>query len=302
MKGEAEKPVVGQAVVVAPGVRRILAPNPGPMTFWGTNTYLMGTDPVAVVDPGPKVPEHKEAILAALAGTKVACVLVTHAHRDHSALAPALARAVGAPVMGFGPPDAGRSALMARVAETEELGGGEGVDHTFAPDKVLLDGARLTVGDMTITALHTPGHFAGHLSFAVGDTILTGDAIMGWSTTLISPPDGDVRAFLQSAGRLRALGARRFLPGHGPAIDQPIARLDWLITHRFDRERQMCAALEDGGSLTAAGLAAAIYHDLTPDLLPAAARNVLAHLLDLWDRGKVHPSDGPLDTARWSKR
>lgn len=302
MKGEAEKPVVGRAEVVAPGVRRILAPNPGPMTYWGTNTYLLGTDPVAVVDPGPDIPKHRDAVLAAIGAARVAGVLVTHAHRDHSALAPALARAVGAPVMGFGHPGAGRSALMARVAETEELGGGEGVDHGFDPEKVLVDGDRLTLGAATVTALHTPGHFAGHLAFAVGDTVLTGDVVMGWSTTLISPPDGDVRAFLQSAGRLRALGAQCFLPGHGPAIDHPTARLDWLITHRFERERQVRAALCDGGPSTAAGLAAAMYHDVDAALLPAATRNVLAHLLDLWDRGEVHPGEGPLDTTQWSKR
>lgn len=301
MKGEAEKPVVGRAEVVAPDVRRILAPNPGPMTYWGTNTYLLGTDPVAVVDPGPDIPAHREAILAALGDARVAGVLVSHAHRDHSALVPALARAVGAPLMGFGPPEAGRSALMTRVAERESLGGGEGVDHTFAPDSVLVDGSSLTLNGMTITALHTPGHFAGHLSFVVGDVVLTGDVVMGWSTTLISPPDGDVRAFLQTAGRLRALGARRFLPGHGPAIDHPSARLDWLIAHRFERERQVCAALEGGAPATAAELAAAIYHDVDAALLPAATRNVLAHLLDLWDRGEVHPGEGPLDATQWSK-
>ena len=302
MKGEAEKPVVGRAEVVASDVQRILDPNPGPMTYWGTNTYLLGTAPMVVVDPGPDIPAHKAAILAAIGGARVAGVLITHPHRDHSALAPALACAVGAPVMGFGPPGAGRSALMTRVAERENLGGGEGVDHTFVPDVTLAEGAGLTLGDTTVTALHTPGHFAGHLSFVAGDVVLTGDVVMGWSTTLISPPDGDVRAFLQTAGRLRALGAEWFLPGHGPAIDQPTARLDWLIAHWIERKRQVCAALEGGSPATAAELAAAIYYDLDTALLPAATRNVLAHLLDLWDRGKVHPSDGPLDATRWSKR
>lgn len=301
MKGEAEKPTTGTVVDLDGGVRRILAPNPGAMTHWGTNTYLLGTDPVVVVDPGPDSAAHKSAILAAVGTAQVLGVAVTHAHLDHSALAPALARDFGAPVMGFGAPDAGRSDRMQRLSETVDLGGGEGVDHGFDPDMTLADGDVLSVGRARVTALHTPGHFAGHLSFCLNDVVLTGDVVMGWSTTLISPPDGDLRAFLQSAGRLRALGARRFLPGHGGPVDHPTGRLDWLIAHRFERARQVLGAL-DKGAARPAEVAGLVYRDLDPVLLPAATRNVLAHLLELWDHSHVRPGDGPLATALWSKR
>ena len=299
MDGEAEKPAAGVAVEIADGVRRVLAPNPGPMTYWGTNTYILGSRELAVVDPGPDDPAHRAALLAACRGARVRAVLVTHAHRDHSAGARALAAAVGAPVFAFGGPSDGRSEIMQRFAAAGGIGGGEGVDAAFAPDATLGDGAAVAFGDGTLTALHTPGHFGGHLSFAAGNLVLTGDVVMGWSTTLISPPDGDVRDFLATCERLRGRDARMLLPGHGAPVADPAARLDWLVAHRRSREAEVLTALASGPA-DAPAIAAGIYRDLGADLLPAAARNVLAHLLDLHDRGVVEARPAPVAAASWN--
>lgn len=276
---------------MAPGVRRILAPNPSPMTHWGTNTYLVGDGDLAVIDPGPDDSAHLDAILRAVGDASVCAVLVTHAHRDHSALAPRLAAAVGAPTLAFGPPDAGRSDIMARLAAEGLTGGGEGVDLGFLPDGTLSDGARMAVGGRAVEALHTPGHFAGHLSFVWGDLIFTGDLVMGWASTLISPPDGDLTAFLASCTSLKARGARQFLPGHGAPIEDPTARVDWLIDHRAGRTAQVLAMLA-AGHHRIPDLTARIYTDTAPALIPAAERNVFAHLIALCEEGRVaaHPS------------
>lgn len=295
---EAEMPTPGVAHEVTPGVRCVLAPNAGPMTHWGTNSYVLGQRSVAVVDPGPAEPAHLAALLTAVNGASVHAVLVTHAHRDHSAGAFAFARAVRAPVLAFGAPDAGRSAVMSRYAASGGGDGGEGVDTAFSPDARLADGGTVDYGDGTVTALHTPGHFGGHLCFSLGDTVLTGDLVMGWATTLISPPDGDVRDFLASCARLNDRRDAMFLPGHGAPILDPAARLDWLVAHRRERESEVLSKLGEAAA-TAAEIAQAVYSGLAPALLPAAARNVLAHLLDLEDRGIVASDDQARSRARW---
>lgn len=276
----ADRPVPGLPVRVEPGLRRILAPNPSPMTHWGTNTYLLGTREIAVIDPGPDDPGHLDAILDASAGGRVTHILVTHAHRDHSMLARALSARTGAPVYGFGPANVGRSDVMEELARGGLVGGGEGVDHAFAPDTPLADGDRLETAEWAVTALWTPGHFAGHLSFLWQDTIFSGDHVMGWASTMISPPDGDVTSFMASCARLRRMGARRIFPGHGAEIDDPDARLDWLMRHRREREAQILAALGQT-PLDLPTLTRRIYHDAPALMLPAAERNVLAHLIDL---------------------
>ena len=271
---------------IEPGVRRILAPNPSPMTHWGTNTYLIGTRNLAVIDPGPDIADHLAAIRAATAGARITHILITHAHRDHSALAPALSRITGAPVLAFGPPGAGRSAVMDRLAADGLTGGGEGVDTEFAPDRPLSDGAVVAGPGWEIVALWTPGHFAGHLSFGLGDLVFTGDHVMGWASTLISPPDGDLTAFLASCDRLSARAARRFLPGHGAPVEDPSGRLAWLVAHRRAREAAILAAL-NGQPQGIAALTRAIYTDTPEALMAAAERNVFAHLIALVDRGHV---------------
>ncbi|KEP68019.1 metallo-beta-lactamase [Thioclava dalianensis] len=269
------------------GLRRLVAPNPSPMTHTGTCTYVIGTGEVAVVDPGPDDPTHLRAILDGLdRGERVTHILVTHAHLDHSPGARALSAATGAPVHAFGPPQAGRSAIMERLARDGMVGGGEGVDHAFAPDRMLSDGETLSHGDWTLTALHTPGHFCNHLCFQLGDSVLSGDLIMGWSTTLISPPDGDLGDYFRSIDRIAALGPRRLYPGHGAPVDAPIALIAEHRQHRETRSAQILAALSDAPAMPAA-LTARIYHDIPRHLHAAALRNILAHLIELNDTNQV---------------
>ena len=286
---QGEMPRVGVAQDLGGGLRRVLAPNPSAMTFWGTNTYLLGERQVAVIDPGPDDPDHLRAILRALRpGQSISHILVTHAHLDHSPLARALSAETGAPVLAYGDAGDGRSPVMQTLAQTGLMGGGEGVDAEFSPDLVLCDGETIRGDGWRITAHWTPGHFGNHMCFAIGDAVLTGDLVMGWASSLVSPPDGDLTQFMTSCTRVRALGAARLLPGHGAPIDDPAARLDWLVAHRRGREAAILQAL-DHGPLTAAQIAARIYTDTPPALLPAAGRNVLAHLVDLVQKSHAAP-------------
>lgn len=281
--GEVQRP--------APGLRLVLAPNPSPMTLHGTNTFLLGTGEVAVIDPGPEDRHHLAAILAALEpGESISHIFVTHAHRDHSPLARALSAESGAPVLAFGDAEAGRSATMAALAAAGMIRGGEGVDLGFQPDLCLADGAVVTGTDWQLRAIHTPGHFGNHLCFATrldgAEVILTGDHVMGWATSLISPPDGDMGAFMQSLDRLDREAAQRYYPAHGAPVEAPAERLRALRRHRRDREAQILAALEDGPS-DIATLTRRIYVETPAALRPAAERNVLAHLIDLTERSRV---------------
>jgi glyoxylase-like metal-dependent hydrolase (beta-lactamase superfamily II) len=284
------RPIPGVIQPLAPGIRRLLAPNPSPMTHWGTNTFILGEGAVTVLDPGPSIRAHYEAILAGLApGERVARVLVSHAHLDHSQLARPLAEATGARVFAFGPPEAGRSPVMAELAARGLAASGEGVERDFAPDVRLEDGETLGIGNgRRLETIWTPGHFAGHLSFALDDAIFTGDHVMGWASTLISPPDGDVTAFLASCARLAERRARLFLPAHGADIADPAARLDWLVAHRKSREAEILAALAQGPA-TPEALTRTIYTETPAALLPAATRNVFAHLIDLTTRNITRP-------------
>lgn len=287
------RPPVGAPEPLAPGLVAVTAPNPGAMTFTGTRSYLLGGAEVAVIDPGPDDPAHRAALLAALApGARVAAILVTHAHRDHSEGARALQAATGAPVLGFGPrafrPE------MARLVAAGGLGGGEGVDPDFAPDRRLGDGEVVAGEGWRLEALHTPGHLGDHLCFAWpdGGGLFSGDLVMAWATTLISPPGGDLGEFRTSLRRLQARPETVYFPGHGGPLQNPKHMIAWQLAHRAEREAQICAALA-AGSATIPELVAMVYVDLAPALRSAAARNVLAHLIDLADRG-VARSDGPL--------
>ena len=267
------------------GVRRLLAPNPSPMTHRGTNTYVLGTGPFAVIDPGPDMADHLEAILATTAGA-VSHILVTHPHLDHSALAPRLAAVVDAPVLAYGSATEGRSDAMQRLAAAGLSGGGEGLDRRFAPDIRLRTGDRVAGAGWSLETLHCPGHQAGHLCFAADDLLFSGDHLMGWASTLISPPDGDLAAFRRSCEALASRPWRKALPGHGEPVDAPAERLAWLLAHRADRERAILAALKQGAA-TLDAIVARVYADTPPSLRPAAARNVFAHLVDLVERGAV---------------
>lgn len=279
---------------LGPGLRRITAGNPSPMTFTGTQTYLVGDGEVAVIDPGPALPAHLEAVLGALRpDERITRILVTHSHLDHSPLARHLSEATGAPVMAAGPSDWGRRPVMAELAAGGLMGGGEGVDTAFAPDERIAEGDGVHGSWGRIAVLETPGHMANHLCFAWEGALFSGDLVMGWSTSLVSPPDGDMTAFYASVERLDSRADRIFYPGHGDPVTDPRARTGELLTHRRHREAQILKALGRTGPADADALATHIYTDIPRALMPAAARNVLAHLIDLAERDKVAPV-GPM--------
>ncbi len=282
-------PPFGTALPLGGDIRRILAPNPSPMTWRGTNTYLVGRRGLAVIDPGPDNEAHFEAILRAVQpGQRITHILVSHAHLDHSPLAAPLAAATGAAIHGFGPADAGRSPVMQNFARSGLARGGEGVDHGFAPDIALPDGSVVSGDGWRITAHWTPGHFGNHLCFQLDRDVFSGDLVMGWASSLVSPPDGDLSDYMASCRRIMALGAHRLLPGHGAPVCDPAARIEWLLAHRQAREAAILAALKDGAA-DATTLAKRIYTDTPAPLLPAAARNVLAHLIDLYTKDQITP-------------
>ena len=293
-------PPVGVAEDLGRGVRRILAPNPSPMTFRGTNTYLLGDRDIAVIDPGPLNEAHLEAILGSVGrGQRISHIFVTHAHLDHSPLAEVLGRVTGAPVLAYGGPDAGRSAVMKALAQSGLAGGGEGVDAGFAPDRTLADGDVVEAAGWSLRAHWTPGHFGNHMCFEVGEMLFTGDLVMGWASSMVSPPDGDLTDFMASCRRMRSLQAAVMHSGHGAPIEDPAGRVDWLIAHREGREADILRALE-AGAATARELAEAIYTETPPALMPAATRNVLAHLIDLAGKNRVHSLERLSRDSRFS--
>lgn len=284
---------------VESGLIRVLAPNPSPMTSDGTNTFVLGTSDVAIIDPGPDLAAHLDAVERAIDGRPVTAILVTHSHLDHSPAARPLASRVNAPVMAFGPSDAGRSKAMAAF---DTLGGGEGVDRHFAPDVTLPSGAVVSGDGWSLKAHWTPGHMANHLSFEWPEAgaVFTGDTVMGWASTMISPPDGDLGQFMTSLDLLAGLDARVFHPGHGGPVTVPSARCRALRDHRLAREAAILSALDHTDTIT--GILARVYADTPPALHGAAARNILAHLLHLIRQGLVDADPRPSPDARYKRR
>lgn len=293
-------PPAGLPEPLAPGLRVVTAPNAGPMTFTGTRSYVLGEGEVAVIDPGPADPRHLAALASAVAGERVAAVLVTHAHRDHSAGARAFADRVGAPLLAHGDPIGARSPAMARLAAEGGLGGGEGFDADFRPDRAIGEGEVVAGPGWTLTALATPGHTADHLGFAwtEGRGLFSGDLVMGWATPIISPPDGELAAFRASLGRLRERPETVFFPGHGAPVTDPRRMMDHVLAHRAGREAEILAALA-AGPATVPELVARIYAGVDPALHGAATRNVLAHLLDLAGRGVAAHQPGRAAETLW---
>jgi glyoxylase-like metal-dependent hydrolase (beta-lactamase superfamily II) len=282
-------PPIGIAIPLAQNLRRIVAPNPSPMTYRGTNTYLLGHRGLAVIDPGPISAPHLEAILAAVEpGQHISHIIVTHSHIDHSPLAAELAGRTGAPVLGFGGPTAGRSAVMSDLAAAGLAGGGEGIDTEFDPDQTVSDGEIISGDGWSLEVIHTPGHLGNHIALGWGDACFTADHVMGWASSLVSPPDGDLTDFMASCHRLRTRNWSVFHPGHGAPVTDPTARLDWLIAHRLSRETAIVELLR-AGPATARALAEQIYTDTPSALLGAAERNVFAHLVDLTGKSTVAP-------------
>lgn len=278
----------GRLEPVAPGVRRVVANNPGPFTFRGTGTYVIGEGEVAVIDPGPDLPEHVAALLAGLGDERVTHILVTHTHRDHSPAARPLKEATGAPTYGFGPHAGGRRG---------EPGSEEGGDWDFIPDIAIADGAEIAGRNWRFEAVHTPGHTSNHLCFGLADSgiLFSGDHVMGWSTSVIAPPDGDMAAYMASLDKLQQRHDRVYWPTHGPAITEPERHVRAFIAHRREREAGIIDCLKTG-SETPAQIVDRLYAGLNPALRGAAGRSVLAHLIDLIGRGIVI-ADGPATTA-----
>ncbi len=291
--GKAEDaPCYGKVESVSHRVRRVLARNPGPFTAQGTTTYLIGAGrDLAVIDPGPADEAHLDALSRAVSGRRVTHVLVTHTHRDHSPLAHPFARHVGAPVLAFGPHGSGTrplSPMLAELMPAEEFEAG--ADRAFRPDIMVGDDVRISGDGWTIRVIHTPGHAANHLCFALEEEaiLFTGDHVMGWSTSVIAPPDGDMAAYLRSLERLIARDQDRlYLPTHGPAIHEPQAHVRQLLQHRRLREATIRRLLATMGEASIAELVTRIYPDLDTRLHPAAAASTLAHLVALVEQGAV---------------
>ncbi|MBN8552450.1 MAG: MBL fold metallo-hydrolase [Caulobacterales bacterium] len=277
----------GRSDPVSPGVRRVVADNPGPFTFTGTGTYIVGRDTVAVIDPGPLLPTHLEALVAAVAGETVSHILVTHTHADHSPLARPLSDALGGvPILAAAPP---------RRAEVADLGE-EGSDLDFEPDVVLSGGERIEGPGWTLEALATPGHASNHMAFVLVEenALFTGDHVMGWSTTVVIPPDGDMDAYLDSLEIVRQGGFSTLWPTHGPPITDVAPFLMAYRDHRLAREAQIVARLE-AGDQSISQIVPALYAAVDRRLWPAASLSVLAHLIRLTRHGIVAGTPDDLD-------
>jgi glyoxylase-like metal-dependent hydrolase (beta-lactamase superfamily II) len=264
------EPRAGEISEIAPGVRRLLAPNPGRMTGPGTNTYLLGEREVAVIDPGPPIEEHVDAIATAAPST-IKWILVTHTHPDHSPAAAQLAKITGAELLGQPPPE------------------GPSQDNTFNPDRRLSDGDMLETSEFKLQAIHTPGHASNHLCYRHAGLgwLFTGDHIMNGSTVVINPPDGNMNNYLQSLTRLKSLRLKALAPGHGDVIDNPNEVIDWLVNHRLGREAKVVDALRGHPDLTPGQLTPFVYKDVDASLHGLAERSLLAHLIKLEEDGRA---------------
>lgn len=276
-------PAHGRAVELAPHILRITAPNASPFTFHGTNSYVIGKDSVAVIDPGPEEPSHLETLLAAIGERPVSHIFVSHTHRDHSPLAAALAERTGAPILAEGPH---RAARTLRVGEVNPLDAS--ADTDFRPDIILADDEMVEGDGWALRAIHTPGHTANHLAFALeGSGILfSADHVMAWATSIVAPPDGSMSDYMASLDRLIERHDRVLLPGHGGPVTKPVSFMRGLKAHRKMRERAILERIARGDR-TIPEMVRAIYRDTDPRLHGAAGLSVLAHLEDLVARGRV---------------
>lgn len=276
-------PAYGQAVEIAPGLRRMTVPNPGPFTFHGTNSYLVGQGSVTVIDPGPDNPAHLEALLKATEGERIEAILVSHTHMDHSPAARTLAARTGAPVIGCA---AHIPARPLALGETNALDASADKDH--APDTILLHGDRITLSGQVFEAVHTPGHTQNHLCFAMTGTdyLFSADHVMAWATTVVAPPDGSMPAYMDSLETLLARAETVYLPGHGGILPDARAYVEDLKHHRIRREEAILSNLGQE-PISVADLVLRVYKGLDPALRGAAGLSAFAHLEDLAARGLV---------------
>jgi Zn-dependent hydrolases, including glyoxylases len=275
----------GMAEAVEPLVRRVLAPNPSPYTFTGTQTYVVGEadgPDCAVIDPGPNEPAHIDAIIAAIAGRRVLAIMCTHTHRDHSPAAAPLAALSGAPIVGCAP-----LVLASNLPRADEA-----FDPTYAPDRVLVDGEGMRGTGWTLTAVATPGHTSNHLCYALEESgaLFTGDHVMGWSTSVVIPPDGDMGDYMASLDKLMARDDVRYHSAHGAAIEKPRQLVRGMIGHRRQREAQILRLLGEAAR-PVSDFIPAMYKGLDSRLIPAAEMSVTAHLIDLEKRGLARRDD-----------
>jgi glyoxylase-like metal-dependent hydrolase (beta-lactamase superfamily II) len=285
--------VPGEEAPVAGRVRRVIAPNPGKMTGPGTNTYIVGETRLAVIDPGPDIDAHLERLLE-LYGDRIAWVVVTHSHLDHSPLSRRLVAVTGAPIIGFGPPPG---------PTTSGPTGIDPHDADFMPDRRLADGERLDLGDCRLAAVWTPGHASNHLCLELEDTrlLFSGDHVMSGSTVVIAPPDGDMTTYMESLEKVQRLRPRRIAPGHGQMIEDPGAVLDEYLRHRRDRETQILKVVEASGGapVSISEVVERLYSDVPASLHPVARYTVWAHLRKLGGEGRaVSPNTDDVD-APW---
>jgi glyoxylase-like metal-dependent hydrolase (beta-lactamase superfamily II) len=273
---------------VAPGLRRLVAPNPSAFTSTGTCSYIIGEGEVAILDPGPDEDAHLQALLSATAGERVVAIVVTHTHRDHSTLAGKLAAATGGAIVGALP-------HVPRPGPAQGLDAAH--DLAYAPERVLADGESFGFGEQALTAIATPGHAANHLCFFWRDALFSGDHVMAWSTSVVAPPDGSMSDYMASLEKLRAREETIYWPGHGGPVVEPKRYVRGLITHRRQREQAILARLE-AGPTTIAEIVETNYVGLAPRLKGAAALSTLAHLEDLLARGLASRGDGaPLEAV-----
>jgi glyoxylase-like metal-dependent hydrolase (beta-lactamase superfamily II) len=298
----------GRVDQVSPSIRRVIAENPSKFTYRGTGTYIVGRGDVVVIDPGPRLESHRQALTDALRGERVRAILITHCHADHSPLAAWLQDETGAPTFGFGPhpvPDPVWEELARPAADDSEPAVSEPVDtdpvemeestdYEFTPTVTVADGDVAVEGSgLTITAVHTPGHTSNHVCWAFAEerALFTGDHVMGWSTTVVAPPDGHMGDYIASLRRVAGRGDRMLWPTHGPPRDDAVEYVQALVDHRLERKRGVLAAIESGRA-TIPEIVALLYADVRVELHKAAAMSVWSHVLELVDEGAVG-SDGP---------
>ena len=284
-----DAPRYGEVVQVSPLVRRVIANNPSKYTYLGTGTYIIGHDDVAVVDPGPLLDEHRDALAVALEGARVRAILVTHCHSDHSPLAAWLHETTGAPTFAFGPHGTVEAESDVDSAIEEGVTLEETTDTAFVPDVRVADGEVVAMGaGWTLHAVYTPGHTSNHMCYALDEerALFTGDHVMGWSTSVVSPPDGDMRDYIDSLRKVISRDDATLWPTHGAPVTSPKPFLEAFLVHRLEREAQVLGAVRSGLS-DIDGMVKVMYADVREELHKAAARSVLSHLIKLVDDGSV---------------